>query len=95
MSDKQTYEKKLSAKLDEWQADIDKLKAKAEGTSAEAQAEYHRELRDLRDRRDAVHAKLQDVQSASVEAWSDVKKGADAAWDSMSDAMQSAWKRFS
>lgn len=95
MTDKQTYEKKLEAKLHEWQADIDKLKAKAEGASADAQASYKEELSDLRSKRDAVHSKLNEVKDASGDAWSDVKSGADAAWDSMSSAMKSAWSRFS
>lgn len=95
MSDKQAYEKKLEAKLHEWQADIDKLKAQAESANADAQAQYEEQLHDLRHKRDAVHKKLQDVQSANADAWQDVKKGADAAWGQMSDAVQKAWSRYS
>lgn len=95
MSDKQIYEKKLEAKLDEWQAEIDKLRAKAAQASAGAEEAYQQEIKDLRSQRDAVHSKLHDVQAASSDAWMDVKKGADAAWDSMSDAMKTAWQRFS
>ena len=94
MTEKEIYEKKLQAKLNEWQAEIDKMKAKADQANAESQAQYQEHLRDLRNHRDAVHAKLKDVQQARGEAWDDVRKGADAAWDSMSHAMQSAWNRF-
>lgn len=95
MSDKQAYEKKLEAKLHEWQADIDKLKAQAESANADAQAQYEDELHDLRNKRDEVHKRLQEVQTANLAAWKDVKQGADEAWGQMSDAMKKAWNRYS
>ena len=39
-SQKDQYVQKLHAKLDEWNAEIDKLKAKADKTSAESRVEY-------------------------------------------------------
>ena len=40
MSMKEAYEKKMRAKLDEWGAQIDKLKAKADAAEADVQLEY-------------------------------------------------------
>ncbi|MFA7083700.1 MAG: hypothetical protein WC141_04095 [Arcobacteraceae bacterium] len=37
MQDKELYEQKKQAQLDEWKADIDKLKAKASMMNADAQ----------------------------------------------------------
>lgn len=95
MTDKQAYENKLEAQLKEWQADIDKFKAKAQEASADAQIKHEAQLQELRSQRDDVHSRLEAVQNASSDAWKDVKKGADAAWDSMSDSMRQAWNRFS
>ncbi len=41
MSDKKAYEEKQRAKLAEWRAEIDKLKAKAEQANAEMKIEYN------------------------------------------------------
>lgn len=37
MSEKEIYQQKTQAQLDEWKAEVDKLKAKAFGSSADAQ----------------------------------------------------------
>lgn len=95
MTDKQAYEKKLEAKLEEWQADIDKLRAKAKEAGADAQIEYEKQIDTLRKSRDDMEAKLSEMREAQTAAWEDVKRGADKAWDSMSKAMQDAWKRLS
>ena len=39
---------KLQAQLDEWSAEIDKLKAKADKAEADAQLEYYKEIEELR-----------------------------------------------
>jgi chromosome segregation ATPase len=94
MSDKQAYEKKLEAQIDEWNADIDKLKAKAKKASADAEANYEKEIDKLESRRDDMNEKLEELKSASEDAWEDVKGGAESAWKSMSDAVSSAASRF-
>jgi hypothetical protein len=48
MSNRDAYVRKLKAKLDEWNAEIDKLQAKAELAEAEAKIEYEKQLADLR-----------------------------------------------
>ena len=95
MDDKEAYQKKLQAQLDEWQANIDKLVAQAREAQADAQVRYNEEIEELRKRRDALESKLHEVQNAQAAAWSDIRAGADKAWDEMSKSMQAAWKRFS
>jgi len=94
MSDKQAYEKKLEAQIEEWNADIDKLKAQAKKASADAEADYEKEIDKLESRRDDMNDKLEELKSASEDAWEDVKDGAESAWSSMSDAVSSAASRF-
>ncbi|MGJ7457802.1 hypothetical protein ACR80S_01110 [Halomonas sp. MA07-2] len=43
MSNREAYEQKLKAKLDEWLADIDKVRAKARGAKADARIEREKE----------------------------------------------------
>lgn len=93
--DKETYQAKLQAQLDQWKAEIDKLQAKSREASADMQIKYEEQINNLRERRDELEAEHEKIRSASAEAWRDFKTGADAAWDNMSKAMKSAWSRFS
>ena len=47
MTDKEAYLQKLQAKLDEWEADIQVLKAKASGANADAQIQLNKQIREL------------------------------------------------
>ncbi|KHE91831.1 MAG: hypothetical protein K8F52_03055 [Candidatus Scalindua rubra] len=50
MDDKELYQQKKQAQLDEWKAEIDKLKAKASGASADVQLEMNKQSRRLKAR---------------------------------------------
>jgi len=92
--DKDTYEKKMQAQLDQWKAEIDKLQAQSREASADMQAKYQEQIKDLREQRSEMEAQYDKIQAASTEAWKDFKTGADQAWDNMSNAMKLAWSRF-
>lgn len=94
MSMKDAYEKKLKAQLDEWGAEIDKLKAKADGAEAEAQLEYYKHVEKLRSMQMAAHEKLSELQKASDDAWEDLKAGIENARDSLGGAVKSAASKF-
>ena len=47
MNEKQLYQQKRQAQLDEWQADLDKFKAKASGASADAQLRLNAQIKVL------------------------------------------------
>ena len=44
MSDKKLYQQKMQAQLDEWRAEIEKLKAKASRASADAQMKMNKQI---------------------------------------------------
>lgn len=93
--DKDAYQKKLQAQLDQWKAEIDKLQAKSREASADMQIKYQEQISELRVKRDKLETECDKIQAASVDAWKEFKTNADAAWDDMSAAMKSAWNRFS
>ena len=95
MSMKEAYEKKLQSKLDEWSADIDKLKAKADSAEADAQLEYYKQIEELRSMQAAAGKKLGELKESGDDAWEDLKAGMDSAWDSFSSSIKSAVSRFS
>lgn len=94
MVDRDAYVKKLQAKLDEWNAEIDKLEAKARSAQADTQRVMNERLADLRSKRDDIAAKLKELRTAGGEAWQDLKAGADLAWQSLREALESAKARF-
>ncbi|MFC6673937.1 coiled coil domain-containing protein [Marinobacterium aestuariivivens] len=94
MSMKEAYEKKMRAQLDEWDAEIRKLKARAEQAQADGQLEYYKQIEDLRQRQQHAQEKLEELQQASDTAWQDLRAGMESAWDSMAEAMRKASSRF-
>lgn len=94
MSEKHAYEKKLQARLDEWSAEIEILKAKADSLEADAQLEYQRRIDDLDAMREAASERLEELRNAGDDAWQDLKAGADEAWTRLEQAFLSARSRF-
>ncbi|OOV88367.1 coiled coil domain-containing protein [Oceanospirillum linum] len=94
MSKKEAYQQKVEAQLDEWKADIDKLKSKADQANASAQVEYYEQIEQLKTKQEAVSSKFEELRNSSDDAWSDVKSGLELAKESLSEAMDSASKRF-
>jgi predicted nucleic acid-binding Zn-ribbon protein len=94
MSEKDQYAKKAKAKIDEWNADIDKMKVKMDAAEADAKIEYQQQLDEMRAQRDEAEAKLKEVREAGDEAWDDMKAGVDKAWSSISDAFERARSRL-
>ena len=48
MSIKEEYEQKLQAQLDEWSAEIEKLKAKVDNAEADTQLKYYKQIEEIR-----------------------------------------------
>ena len=94
MSMKKAYEQKLQAQLDEWSAEIDKLKAKANSAEADTQLKYYKKIEELQSMQEAATNKLTELKDAGDDSWEDLKAGTDSAWGSMAKAMTSATSRF-
>lgn len=94
MNEKELYQQKKQAQLDEWKAEVDKLKAKASGASADAQLEWNRQIEALEGKIENGKAKLAEVADASEDAWESIKDGAESAWDSMKSAFSDAAAKF-
>ena len=82
------------SKLDEWNQDIDRLKAKADEAKVEVRTKYQRQVKDLHAKRDRVQQKLQQVKQAGDDAWEELCKGVDAAWSDLRTAVTRAKSQF-
>ena len=94
MSNRDAYVQKMKAKLDEWNAEIAALEAKARGAQADARVEHEKHIAELRAERDQARARLDKLRAAGDDAWDDLAAGMEKAWRSLSDSVKSARSRF-
>lgn len=95
MSEKRdAYVQKMKAKLDEWNADIAKLEAKARQKDAEAREDVEGRIEELKAKRKTVEDDLDKLRQAGSDAWEDLKAGFEMAADSLGESLRSARSRF-
>ncbi len=95
MDDKALYQQKQKAQLNEWKAEVDKLKAKASKASAEAQLEFNKQINAIEGKLDEGRAKLAELADASGDAWDSLKDGVDSAWTSLKTGVREASAKLS
>lgn len=94
MNEKALYQQKKQAQLDEWEAEIDKLKAQASGASADAQIELNKQIKVLEGKVEEGKTKLAEIAEASEDAWESIKEGVESAWYSIKSAFSDAAAKF-
>lgn len=94
MTMREDYVRKMEAKLEQWNAEIDTLIVKAALAEAELKTEYNEQIEVLRNKQIEARVKLEALRDASDEAWKDMRAGVEMAWDSVGEAINSALSRF-
>jgi hypothetical protein len=95
MGDKRkAYEEKLDAQLEEWNAQIALLKARADKGKAEAKIEYYKTIEALQRKQDEARTKLHALKTAGDEAWEDLKAEAETAWTELKSAFHESISKF-
>ncbi len=69
MSNRDEYVDKMKTQLDQWNADIAKWEAKAQGAQADARAEYDKRLEALKQQREQAMYQMKLLQAAAGEDW--------------------------
>ena len=93
-NNREAYVKKMKAKLDEWNAEIDKLEAKARQNEADVQQQVAEQVETLKKKRKSTEKDLDRLRQAGESAWEDLKAGVENAANSMGDAIRSAQSQF-
>ncbi|MBI4417385.1 MAG: hypothetical protein HY563_01320 [Ignavibacteriales bacterium] len=75
-------------------AEIQKLSAKAEKARVDLKADIEEQVNVLKQQRDSARKKLDDLRSRSGEAWEEVREGADSAWRELRTSIDRAIKKF-
>ena len=94
MSTRDAYVQKLKAQIDEWNADITKLEAKAGQASADLKIKYEQGVDALRAERDALDEKLKQIHAATDDAWEEARGGAEDLWERSKAAVAAAKAAF-
>jgi predicted nucleic acid-binding Zn-ribbon protein len=94
MSSRDEYVRKMQAKLQEWNEEIDVLTAKASEVTAEVKHEYNEQIELLKTRQAEARQKMEELQKAGESAWVDLKAGIELAKSAMGEAIDSARSRF-
>lgn len=93
MKDKELYQQKIQAQLNEWKADMDKLRAKVSGSSADSQLDMNKNLRVLETKIEEGKEKIREIGEIGEGVWDSAKQKAQSAWDSLkSEADEAAAK---
>lgn len=94
MQEKDLYRQKFEAKLKEVIAQIDLLEAKADQVKAESKIELQQQIQSLRQQRDTLGQKLDQLKQSSGDAWKDLKAGLESATEDLKGALGKAMERF-
>lgn len=94
MNEKELYQQKKQAQLDEWQAEIEKLKAKASELSADARLEINAQIEALQGKIEDGKSKLAELADASEGAWESIKDCVESTWNSMTSAFNEVVAKF-
>ncbi len=75
MDDKKLNKEKRQAQLDEWKAEIDVLKARADKASAETRLKLKKKIAEAEDSLDNAKSKLAEIVEAGDEKWQSFRSG--------------------
>jgi hypothetical protein len=87
---KDAYIAKMRARLDKWQAEIDKLEVKAAKAKGATRSKYRRQIKTLRSLQGEFEEKLEETRQSVSHAWEELKKGLENAWKALSQSIKSA-----
>ncbi len=91
---RKAYQEKLEAQLEEWNAQIALLIAKADKARSEGKFEYDKIIETLQHKQAETMTKLQDLKASSGEAWEELKVGAEKTWTELKAALDRAASKF-
>lgn len=94
MDKKELYEQKRRAQLDEWAAEIKKLKAKASQASADARLELDRRVGALQRQIARGRTLLAELAEEGEDAWEGARERVETTWIDLEASAKAAMKRL-
>ncbi len=90
MDEQEIYQQKHEAQMDEWEAELEKLKARASRASADAQLELSQRIGQLEEQLEEGKKALSDLADTGDDPWESTKERVDQAWTSLKAGFEQA-----
>ena len=90
MTGRNAYEDKLTAQVQEWNAKIEQLKARAAQADADARIKAQEKIRELEAARKTAEERLDEMKASGEDRWEKLKKQADDAVASVERSLSDA-----
>jgi hypothetical protein len=81
--------------MEEWNAEIDRLEARADRSGADVQLRYYEEVKKLRALQEEARRKLEELEAAGDDAWEGLRNDVENAANAVERAVNIAGTRFS
>lgn len=94
MESREEWVERAKTKLDDWNAELSELEARARTAKAESRAHYERLVGNLRTYRDEAREKLAEVQRGGDTAWTEASRGLQRSWTALSEGFRAAIDEF-
>ncbi len=91
---REAYVQGLKALLHEWDAEIERLAAKAHRADEDARVEYNKKLDDLRKKRKDLEDKIDTILHSGEDTWEDLKQGLENSWGILKASLSQAKSEF-
>ena len=91
---RQAYIEKVKAQLNQYDAQLAEMKARADQVAAGAQVEYHSMMEEALVKRDAMQAQLTQLHSSSKSAWEEIQNGLEKAGHELQASFEAALAKF-
>jgi arginyl-tRNA synthetase len=94
MVDIDAYQKKLTAQLNEWKAQADLLKARAEGAGADLQLELNKQIENLKGLQADAQSKFEAMRNVGEDKANEIKSMVDGMVGEIGDTLKSIGSRL-
>jgi uncharacterized coiled-coil DUF342 family protein len=88
------FVEKMKQQLDEFNQRLDELEKRGADYNREMRERYEKRMGELRQKRNDMARRLEEINLAGDKAWGDLKAGATSAWDALQDGLKEALSKF-
>jgi|AntRauTorcE11897_2_1112592.scaffolds.fasta_scaffold203585_1 septal ring factor EnvC (AmiA/AmiB activator) len=92
--EREEYIDEMAAKLKDWNAEVEKLEAKAREASAEAKKEINKEVEIFRAKKQKAEHKLDNLKKAGEDSWKELQAETKNAFEDIKGTLDNAVRRF-
>ena len=94
MNQRDQFVENLKRKLDGWNAELDRLEAKADTIDAQSRDRYQAVVQEVKDQVQQLEMKSTVLKNTTTDAWQDLKTGFERAWKEFEKGAREALQKI-